>query len=121
MKRLTHKARYQAGYKANRDVAVWECIDKLGQLEDLEEQEKLLKLPCAVGDKFYCIWRDSVQNPIQRMQVKRIEIRKRGIKVYQMEFVRKRGCTLAFYDEDFGKIVFLKREEAEAALKALES
>lgn len=36
MKRLVHKARYQAGYKANKDVRAWECIDKLGQLEDLE-------------------------------------------------------------------------------------
>ncbi len=95
------------------------AVDKLAEYEDLEEQNRLLKLPCAVGDKFYCIWRDSVQNPIQRMQVKRIEIRERGIRVYQMEFVQKRGCTLAFYDEDFGKIVFLKREKAEAAWKAL--
>lgn len=39
MGRLTHKARYEAGYKANKDVRRWECIDKLGQLEDLEDQK----------------------------------------------------------------------------------
>ncbi len=44
MERLTHKAKHEAGYKANRNVHVWECVDKLGQLEDLEEQGKLLKL-----------------------------------------------------------------------------
>jgi len=36
MERLTHKAKHEAGYKANRNVHVWECVDKLGQLEDLE-------------------------------------------------------------------------------------
>lgn len=35
MKRLTHKARFEAGYKANRNVLLWECIDKLGQYEDI--------------------------------------------------------------------------------------
>lgn len=29
--------------------------DKLGEYEDLEEQGKLLKLPCAVGDRIYRI------------------------------------------------------------------
>lgn len=42
MERLTHKARYEAGYRANKNVHDWECVDKLGQLEDLEEQGKLL-------------------------------------------------------------------------------
>ena len=53
MERLTHKARYEAGYKANRNVHDWECVDKLGKLEDLEEQGMLLKLPCKVGDMVY--------------------------------------------------------------------
>lgn len=34
MERLTHKAIFRAGYKANRNVPLWECIDKLGQYED---------------------------------------------------------------------------------------
>jgi len=29
------------------------CVEKLAEYEDLEEQGKLLKLPCAVGDTVY--------------------------------------------------------------------
>lgn len=34
MERLTHKARYQAGYKRNSDVREWVATDRLGQYED---------------------------------------------------------------------------------------
>ena len=29
------------------------CMERLAEYEDLEEQGKLLKLPCAVGDMIY--------------------------------------------------------------------
>lgn len=95
------------------------AVDKLAEYEDLEEQNRLLKLPCAVGDEFYCIWRNKGQNPIQKMQVKKIEIHERKGIVIQMEFVGNRGCLFRFYEDDFGKTVFLTREEAEAALKEM--
>lgn len=101
--------------KAMKDV-----LKKLAEYEDLEQQGKLLKLPCAVLDEFYCIWRNKGQNPIQKMQVKKIEIHERKGIVIQMEFVGNRGCLFRFYEDDFGKTVFLTREEAEAALKELE-
>lgn len=31
------------------------CVEKLAEYEDLEEQGKLLKLPCAVGDTVYLV------------------------------------------------------------------
>ena len=96
------------------------CMERLAEYEDLEEQNRLLKLPCAVGDEFYCIWRNKGQNPIQKMQVKKIEIHERKGIVIQMEFVGNRGCLFRFYEDDFGKTVFLTIEEAEAALKELE-
>lgn len=34
MERCTHKARFKAGYKANRNVPLWQCLDRLGQYED---------------------------------------------------------------------------------------
>ena len=53
MDRLTHKARYEAGYKQNKNVNMWECIDKLGQYEDIgltpaqiREIDKLYKEKC---------------------------------------------------------------------------
>ena len=92
---------------------------KCDEYARVEEQGKLLKLPCAVGDEFYCIWRNKGQNPIQKMQVKKIEIHERKGIVIQMEFVGNRGCLFRFYEDDFGKTVFLTREEAEAALKEM--
>lgn len=38
--------------KCHKDI---ESVRKLGRLEDLEEQGKLLELPCAVGDTVYVL------------------------------------------------------------------
>lgn len=100
--------------------AMADLRERLAKYEDLVEQNRLPKLPCAVGDEFYCIWRNKGQNPIQKMQVKKIEIHERKGIVIQMEFVGNRGCLFRFYEDDFGKTVFLTREEAEAVLKELE-
>lgn len=124
MERLTHKARYEAGYKANRNVHDWECVDKLGKLEDLEEQGMLLKLPCKVGDT---VWYIS----------ERVE--KQGRKKITVPFADKGivdnitlGCLMipqitvgndknewTTFDgiEDFRTIAFLTQEETEVALR----
>ena len=39
------------------------CVDKLGKLEDLEEQGLLMKLRCKVGDKAYHIIEDNMAIP----------------------------------------------------------
>lgn len=103
MERLTHKARYQAGYKANIDVHVWECIDKLGQLEDLEEQGLLLKLPCKTGDTVYTVYSISEDRQL--------------IYDFKLDALR---LALNVIKGEFGKTIFLTKEEAEAALKELE-
>lgn len=38
-----------------KECAINECFNKLGEYENLEEQGKLLKLPCAVGDTVYVL------------------------------------------------------------------
>lgn len=46
MKRLTHKARYEAGYKLNKGVKEWQAADRLGAYENTgltPEQVKELK------------------------------------------------------------------------------
>lgn len=60
MERLTHKSKNEAGYKANRGILIWECVDKLGQLEDLEEKGLLQKFPCKKGDVIYDINHGSI-------------------------------------------------------------
>ena len=125
MKRLTHKARNEAGYKTNRDVPLWECVDKLGQMEDLEEQGKLLKLTCAVGDRIYRIDVDE-------------KIEHREIEIYDIDniVILSDGTILLKYDAYDGVICeleniitakpyldyyrcFLSQEEAKAAFQEI--
>ncbi len=106
--------------EAKPDVTIREVLNKLAEYEDLEEQGKLLELPCAVGDRSFVVWQKKGQNPIRKMELKKIEIHESKRKVYQMEFTGNKGCWFKFHDDDFGKTVFLTREEAESALEELE-
>ncbi len=84
------------------------AVDKLAEYEDLEEQKRLLKLPCAVGDKVFII----VGKDISKQTVKKIIIREDSVIIEANKRIFNKIC--------FGKTVFLTREEAEAALKELE-
>lgn len=85
------------------------CMKKLADYEDLEEQGLLIKLPCKVGDRLYYLFAG--------------EIIEKEIVCFM---THKHTKTAAFFNvalngscelEDFGKTVFLTREEAEEALK----
>ena len=73
--------------------------------KDLDEQGKLLKLPCAVGDKVFII----VGKDISKQTVKKIIIREDSVIIEANKRIFNKIC--------FGKTVFLTREEAEDALK----
>ncbi len=100
-------------------------IDKLAEYEDLEEQGKLLKLPCAVGDRIYVIDTDE-------------RLSNKEIKIYDIDniVITSDGTILLKYDAHDGVICeseniitdkpyldfyrcFLSQEEAEATLKEL--
>ena len=73
------------------------AIGKLAEYEDAEEQGLLLRLPCKVGDTVYSVVED-------------------GLQIFELKF------SLDFYVRrmsDFGKTVFLTKEEAEQALKQM--
>lgn len=45
MERLTHKARYEAGYKPNKDVKDWQVADRLGAYENTDlTPEQIMEL-----------------------------------------------------------------------------
>ncbi len=60
----------EMAYSSPEDYALDEAINALEQLKEyqqLEEQDRLIKLPCKVGDKIYSIYRcfdDGVQELI---------------------------------------------------------
>jgi hypothetical protein len=93
-------------------------LEQLKEYEDLEEQGRLIKLPCKVGDTVY-IYADFTKN-IEPYTIDEIHLGS----CYAMQF----DCNLCIGDElidgtefeleDIGKTVFLTREEAEKALEA---
>lgn len=89
-----------------------QLIDKLAEYEDLEEQDRLVKLPCKIGTEVYDItWWDNAQ---EKVVVKG--------KTYYRTVHKHKVTKLPFTYSDidnFGKTVFLTREEAEAKLKEL--
>lgn len=61
MDRLTHKARYEAGYKLNKGVKEWQAADRLGayentgltpeQIRELKERDTA-KVPREICDEY---------------------------------------------------------------------
>lgn len=104
---------YKACIKVAKDheqLAEW--LEKSKEYQQLEEQGRLVKLPCKIGDEVYNItWWDDVQ---EKVVVKG--------KIY-CRTVRKHKVTKSIFSYfdilEFGKTVFLTRKEAEAKLKEL--
>lgn len=87
--------------------------EKLARLEDLEEQGRLITLPCKIGDTVWDIkwWDDTTET--------RVIDGKTYFRRVMKHKVTKSKFKLFDYD-NFGKTVFLTKEEAEAALKGEE-
>ena len=89
--------------------------EKLAEYEDLEEQDRLTKLPCKVGDTVYGISMGKFIN----LTVNEISIFcMKGEKIINVKC--QSGDEFRNYVErEFGKTVFLTKSEAEIALKKL--
>ena len=89
-----------------------DVIDKLAEYEGLEEQGRLIKLPCKVGDTIYGLHKAMVCE----LDTETIGISKMpsGEILYLID-----GWELN--KGDFGKTVFLTKSEAEQKLKGMES
>ena len=89
-----------------------EWLEKFKKYQQLEEQDRLIKLPCKIGDEVYNItWWDDVQ---EKVVVK-------GKTYYRTVHKHKVSkSTFGYTDiEEIGKTVFLTKSEAEAKLKEL--
>lgn len=83
-------------------------LKKLEEYRGLEEQGKLMKLPCVVGDSIYIILGNY---QIQKSKVDKFKMIVRG-------WAAEAGGWVYLFEE-FGKTVFLTQEEAEAALRKM--
>ena len=88
---------------------------KLKEYEDAEEQGLLLRLPYPLGTE-YIYFVDEKDMDVYELDAKKIE-------ASIMPISKKILYTIDYFEilfEDFGKIVFLTREEAKAKLKEIE-
>lgn len=106
----TERLDYESEY-----VPIIDALNRLAEYEDAEEQGLLVRLPCKVGDTVYDISEFVERIPYPEMyefHTDYIGIRKSddGKTVISLDF-------MDYYMDDFGRIVFTSREEAEKALE----
>ena len=89
------------------DVA--KLLEELKSYKDLEEQGLLVRVPCKVGDPVFFI----VGKDISKQGIRKIEISGNGI-IFKTNRQKR-----IFSVSEFGKTVFLTREEAEKKLKEM--
>lgn len=89
----------------HEQLAEW--LEELKSYKDLDEQGLLVRLPCKVGDSVFII----VGKDISRQGIRKIEISDNSI-------IFKTNRQKRIFDvAEFGKTVFLAREDAEKKLE----
>lgn len=100
-------------YALEESKTLTEQLALLNRIRDLAKADKdgrVVMLPCKVGDTVYfAAWFGTVPHIIKRI----IE------PYFYTDDARGGGSTADFFLRDFGKTVFLTREEAEQALEAM--
>lgn len=99
----------------DRKCPVLRVLDKLAYYEDLEEQGKIIVIPCEIGDTVFCI--DELNFMINECIVARIELDIFSHLVIVCEDKKIRGMRHGYTVNSFGKIIFKSREKAEEGLK----
>ena len=93
----------------HEQLAKW--LEELKHYKDLEEQGRLIELPCAVGDTVWSL--DLDIHWIEYFKVTYITVTEHGIGIENPYF------GYGFDVKDLGDTVFLTKEEAEAKLKEI--
>ena len=103
-------------------VQAAELRGRLKEYEDLEVGGKLIQLPCKVGDMVYALWNvpTAQKSIIYCVEITEIRISKRNCRqttTFLLEPIEYRGRKKEYRLDEFGKTVFLTKEEAEKALR----
>ena len=118
----------QADGGADFDVACQIAVKKLWEIkeyESLEEQNKLLKLPCAVGDTVYRVRKGTKLSPDRTYECRVVGIKQEYNTFSVKLYANINEETYSIWIDDWfdccqiGYEFFLTREEAEVTLKEL--
>lgn len=138
MERLTYREELGVSMDKNEDCPscsiCWNCnippreckyinnvLKKLADYEDLEEQGRLIKLPCKVGDTVYYFSGGYYKN-IKNWKITPIKVTEFNIKVNKSGKLMPLALIAngtRYPMSSIGKTVFLTKSEAEAKLKEL--
>lgn len=95
-----------------------EALDRFRQLVKADKDGRLVVLPCKVGDT---VW---ITGSVRRLYSEKVRTffcgdpsYSRGMADNGVKMIRTTGCDIPIHE--FGKTVFLTREEAEKALEAM--
>lgn len=91
-------------------------LDRLKELVQADREGRCVLLPCKVGDKLYKISENGVKEVVVQSIVFMLSHTVNHLTVH---VANERGAMTEIETKDFGKTVFLTREEAEAALEKM--
>lgn len=109
------------GYESKMELVG--LLEQLKEYQQLEEQGRLVKLPCKVGDIIHAIGVLGCET-VEQYKVIKVDYHS-NLATDRSEFYIVAFSTsnpkadIGFYDKEFGKNVFLTKSEAEAKLKEL--
>lgn len=126
MERLTRRSANGTGVYAtpSGEPVKWEnnrhnVLQKLADYEDLEEQGRLIKLPCKVGDTVYEIHYTNRQYVILSHVVSKFVIIPYRFPRVEIYFENENGFSTSDLLGQLNEDLFLTRVEAEAKLEEL--
>lgn len=102
------------------------CMERLAEYEDLEEQKRLIKLPCAVGDTVYRVHKGTKLSPDRTYECRVVGVKQEYNTFSVKLYANINEETYSIWIDDWfdrcqiGYEFFLTREEAESALEELE-
>ena len=94
------------------------AVERLAEYEDAEESGLLVRLPIPFGTTLYQVWDKKIYK-LKLYSYRHLEIH--GERIFQWSLHNSQGFNGGGNVDEFGKTVFLTREEAEQALKARDS
>lgn len=111
--------------EAEKNMFKWDVIrhlrdfaetyrEQLKEYQQLEEQGRLMKLPCKVGDIIYEV--HQLTGKITERKINSIVV----CNCPDLTIMYKSGYDYSNVQEDFGKTAFLTKSEAEQKLKEME-
>lgn len=119
------------GCKDENCIFISDVCERLAEYEELEEQGRLLRLPCKVGDTVYVVtspfnvfddieYDENMKDEVYESYVSSVSFYESGEQYRIYAKATNHFIGVYFRECDFGKTVFLTKEEAEDRLKEME-